>query len=123
MIYNKNGDIVGSIAKSQNLYRVTHQPAGLSHVAEALDEPAKLSVMELHCHMGHIVPTAAKMLVVNGMWQVSPLSIHWNRFNVKLALKPSRQEKLFRKFDRGSRQWNSGRKSIQIFGGQQNTLH
>jgi len=65
-IYNKNGDIVSSIAKSQNLYCVTRQPAGLSHVAEALDEPAKLSVMELHHHMGNIAPTADKMLVVNG---------------------------------------------------------
>jgi len=66
MIYNKDGVIVGSIAKSQNLYRITHQPAGSSHVAEALDKPAKLSVMELHHRMGHIAPTATKMLVVNG---------------------------------------------------------
>ena len=65
-IYNKDGNIVGSIAKSQNLYCVTRQPAGSSHVVEALDEPAKLSVMELHRRMGHIAPSAAKMLVVNG---------------------------------------------------------
>ena len=31
-----------------------------------MDEPTKLSVMELHCHMGHITPTTAKMLVING---------------------------------------------------------
>ena len=61
MIHNKDG----SIAKSQNLYQIIHQPniqVGSSNVAEAMDEPTKLSVMELHCH---IAPTTAKMLVVN----------------------------------------------------------
>jgi len=68
-IHNKDGNIVGSIAKSQNLYRIIRQPniqVGSSNAAEAVDEPTKLSVMELHRRMGHIAPTAAKMLVVNG---------------------------------------------------------
>jgi len=60
-IHNKDGNIVGSIAKSQNLYRIIRQPniqVGSSNAAEAVDEPTKLSVMELHRRMGHIAPTA-----------------------------------------------------------------
>jgi hypothetical protein len=68
-ICNKDGNIVGLIAKSKNLYQIICQPnaqVGSSNIAEVVDEPAKLSVMELHRRMGHIAPTAAKMLVVNG---------------------------------------------------------
>jgi len=68
-IHNKVGDVIGSIAKSKNLYQVIRQPnaqLGSSNVAKIVDEPTKLSIMELHRRMGHIAPSAAKNLIING---------------------------------------------------------
>jgi hypothetical protein len=123
-IYNKNGDIVGSIAKSQNLYRIIRQPTqvGSSNVAKLWTNLRNCLSWNSTVVWGILRPLPPKCLLSMDTWQVSLLSTHWNRFNVKPALKPSRRGGLFRKFDRGSRQRNSGRKSIQISGGRRSTL-
>jgi hypothetical protein len=62
-ICDGNGKTISQVPKSgKGLYKVVHEDSDSSFAAIE-----KLTVMELHCCMGHISPTIAKKLVNNGL--------------------------------------------------------
>ena len=62
IIHVMAGDKIGHIPRSgKGLYKVVHDDGESSFAATE-----KLTIMELHCHMGHIAPAIAKKLVDNG---------------------------------------------------------
>jgi len=62
-IHSSDGKEVGQIPKNgKGLYKVVHEDAESSFVATE-----KLTIMEFHCQMGHILPGITKKLVENGL--------------------------------------------------------
>jgi hypothetical protein len=61
-IHDPDGNIVGAFPKTHGLYRVVHE--SVKEQANAANK--KVTIMELHCLMGHIAPAAAKRLIEKG---------------------------------------------------------
>ncbi|GBE79998.1 hypothetical protein SCP_0212000 [Sparassis crispa] len=64
-IHDCDGHLLGMIPKMKGLYTVVHQHEKLSTYAAR--HVKKLTVMQLHCLMGHIAPCAVRELVMKGL--------------------------------------------------------
>jgi len=63
ILRNPEEDIIGEIPKSnRGLYRVIHLPG-----SDSANAAETITVMELHRHMGHIAPSAARRLAEEGL--------------------------------------------------------
>jgi transposase InsO family protein len=75
-IWDKNGDVVGKIAKTKcGLYKVVHEDS--AEAANAVEDV--VGVQELHSCLGHVSPSAARRLVESGM--VTGLSLDRSKDN------------------------------------------